>query len=139
MMLVFFYFLIIKRDPSELPSVLINQKAPTFKTTTLFDNKPFIFEEESEQQVIIVNFFATWCIPCREEHPYISKLSKEKDIVVIGVNYKDNPQEAIQWLNELGNPYSKVAVDSSIWAAAQPNQSPSPICCATNSNGAHES
>ena len=50
-MLVFFYFLIIKRDPSELPSVLINQKAPTFKTTTLFDNKPFIFEEESGQQV----------------------------------------------------------------------------------------
>ena len=112
MMLVFFYFLIIKRDPSELPSVLINQKAPTFKTTTLFDNKPFIFEEESGQQTVIVNFFATWCIPCREEHPYISKLSKEKNIAVIGVNYKDNPQEAIQWLNELGNPYSKVAVDS---------------------------
>ena len=48
-MLVFFYFLIIKRDPSELPSVLINQKAPTFKTTTLFDNKPFKFEEELEK------------------------------------------------------------------------------------------
>ena len=110
-MLVFFYFLIIKRDPSELPSVLINQKAPTFKTTTLFDNKPFTFEEESGQKVIIVNFFATWCIPCRKEHPYINKLSKEKNITVIGVNYKDNPQEAIQWLNELGNPYSKVAVD----------------------------
>ena len=110
-MLVFFYFLIIKRDPSELPSVLINQKAPTFKTTTLFDNKPFIFEEESGQQVVIVNFFATWCIPCREEHPYISKLSKEKNITVIGVNYKDDPQKAIQWLNELGNPFSKILTD----------------------------
>ena len=113
MVFVFFYFLIIERDPSELPSVLINQKAPTFKTTTLFDNKPFIFEEESGQKVVIVNFFATWCIPCREEHPYISKLSKEKNITVIGVNYKDDSEKAIQWLNELGNPYSKVAIDPS--------------------------
>ncbi len=111
-MIVFFYFLIIKRDPSELPSVLINHKTPMFETTTLFDNKPFVFEEESGQQALIVNFFATWCIPCREEHTYITKLSKEKNITVIGVNYKDDSRKAIQWLNELGNPYSKVAVDS---------------------------
>ena len=83
MMIVFYYFLIIKRDPSELPSVLINQKAPMFETTTLFDNKPFVFEEESGQQALIVNFFATWCIPCREEHPYISKLSKKKTLQLL--------------------------------------------------------
>ena len=78
--IVFFYFLIIKRDPSYLPSVLINQKAPVFETTSLFKNKPFIFEEEFGQETVIVNFFASWCTPCRMEHPYIYQLSKKKGI-----------------------------------------------------------
>ena len=108
---VFFYFLIIKRDPSYLPSVLINQKAPLFETTSLFNNEPFIYEEEFGNETVIVNFFATWCVPCRMEHPFINQLSKEKGIKVIGINYKDDPKKAIEWLKKLGNPYSKVAVD----------------------------
>ena len=108
---VFFYFLIIKRDPSYLPSVLINQKAPVFEATSLFKNKPFVYEEEFGHEIVIVNFFATWCIPCRMEHPYINQLSKEKGVKVIGINYKDDPKKAIGWLQKLGNPYSKVAVD----------------------------
>jgi len=109
--IAFFYLLIIKRDPSELPSVLIDQKVPLFETTSLLNDEPFIFEKELGKETILVNFFASWCIPCRLEHPYINQLSKEKNIKIIGVNYKDNSQKAIQWLNELGNPYSKVAVD----------------------------
>ena len=109
--IVFFYFLVIKRDPSEIPSVLINQKAPKFKTTSLFNNETFISEEIFGHETIIVNFFASWCVPCRLEHPYINQLSKEKNVKVVGINYKDNPKKAIQWLNELGNPYSEVAVD----------------------------
>ena len=109
---VFFYFLIIKRDPSYLPSVLINQKAPVFEATSLFKNKPFVYEEEFGHKIVIVNFFATWCIPCRMEHPYINQLSKEKGVKVIGINYKDDPKKAIGWLQKLGNPYSNVAVDS---------------------------
>ena len=111
LIIVFFYFLVIKRDPSELPSVLINQKAPIFTTTSLLTDKPFIYEEEFGEEIVIVNFFAAWCGPCRIEHPYINKLSKEKNIKVIGINYKDNVQNALLWLNELGNPYSNVAVD----------------------------
>jgi len=109
---VFFYFLIIKRDPSYLPSVLINQKAPVFEATSLFKNKTFVYEEEFGHEIVIVNFFATWCIPCRMEHPYINQLSKEKGVKVIGINYKDDPKKAIGWLQKLGNPYSNVAVDS---------------------------
>ena len=108
---VFFYFLIIKRDPSYLPSVLINQKAPVFEATSLFKNKPFVYEEEFGHEIVIVNFFATWCIPCRMEHPYINQLSKEKGVKVIGINYKDDPKKAIGWLQKLGNPYSNVVVD----------------------------
>ena len=109
--IAFFYLLIIKRDPSKLPSVLIDQKVPLFETTSLLNDELFVFEKELGKETILVNFFASWCIPCRLEHPYINQLSKEKNIKIIGVNYKDNSQNAIHWLNELGNPYSKVAVD----------------------------
>ena len=69
--LVFSYFLIIKRDPSELPSALINKKAPMFKSTSLFDDETILANEIFGEETIIVNFFATWCIPCRAEHSFI--------------------------------------------------------------------
>ncbi len=111
-LLVFFYLLIIDRDPTELPSVLIEKKVPRFEAESLLDNKKFISTEEFGNKTVIVNFFATWCKPCREEHPYIKRLSNTKGIKIIGINYKDNPQRTIKWLKELGNPYSKIAIDS---------------------------
>lgn len=110
--IVFFYLLLIERDPSELPSALIHEKVPIFETSTLFNGKTFVSSEEFGKKVTIVNFFATWCVPCREEHKYIKRLSKEKGIKIIGVNFKDDLEIARQWLNELGNPYSIIAVDS---------------------------
>ena len=109
--LVFSYFLIIKRDPSELPSALIDKKAPMFKSASLFDDETILANEIFGQETIIVNFFATWCIPCRAEHSFIEKLSKDKNIKVIGINYKDDSQKTITWLEELGNPYTVIALD----------------------------
>ena len=111
-LLVFFYLLIIDRDPTELPSVLIEKKVPRFEAESLLDDKKFISTEEFANKTVIVNFFATWCKPCREEHPYIKRLSNAKGIKIIGINYKDNPQRTIKWLKELGNPYSNIAIDS---------------------------
>ena len=111
-LLVFFYLLIIDRDPTELPSVLIEKKVPRFEAESLLDDKKFISTEEFGNKTVIVNFFATWCKPCREEHPYIKRLSNTKGIKIIGINYKDNPQRTIKWLKELGNPYSNIAIDS---------------------------
>ena len=111
-LLVFFYLLIIDRDPTELPSVLIEKKVPRFEAESLLDDKKFISTEEFANKTVIVNFFATWCKPCREEHPYIKRLSNTKGIKIIGINYKDNPQRTIKWLKELGNPYSNIAIDS---------------------------
>ena len=109
---IFLYLLIIKNDPSELPSVLINQKAPKFETLSLLSEKNFLYEKEFNNDLKIVNFFASWCVPCSAEHKYIDQLSKEKGIKVIGINYKDDPKKALQWLNNLGNPYSDIAIDS---------------------------
>ena len=75
---VFFYLLVIERDPSELPSVLIDKKVPTFETVSLLNKKIFISKVEFGNEITLVNFFATWCGPCREEHVYIKRLSDEK-------------------------------------------------------------
>jgi len=110
-LLVFFYLLVIDRDPSEIPSALINKNAPNFKTNILLKSEKFSSAKEFGNEVTLVNFFATWCRPCRDEHKYIMLFSKEKGIKVIGINYKDNSKKTIQWLKELGNPYSSVAID----------------------------
>ena len=108
---VFFYLLLIDRNPSELPSVLINKEAPQFKAESLFDEKIIISNTEFGEEIVLINFFATWCLPCREEHQFIKKLSNEPGIKLIGINYKDKKKIAKKWLNEMGNPYSKVGVD----------------------------
>ena len=109
---IFFYLLIIERNPSEIPSVLIKKKVPVFEAASLLEKQDFISTKEFGNETTIVNFFATWCLPCRKEHIYLKRLSNEKEIKIIGINYKDDPKQAIQWLKELGNPYSNVAIDS---------------------------
>ena len=108
--LSFMYLIIKDRNPSEIPSTLIKKKVPEFETSSLIENKNFISEKEFTNQTILVNFFASWCEPCKIEHFYINKLS-EKGIKIIGINYKDDPLQAIKWLEKLGNPYTKIALD----------------------------
>ena len=110
-LLTLFYLLLIERNPSEVPSNLLNKKVPMFETESLLKNERFVSSQEFGNEIILVNFFATWCKPCRDEHIYIKRFSSEKGIEVIGINYKDNSQKAIGWLKELGNPYSNIAVD----------------------------
>ena len=109
-LITFFYLLTIDRNPNEIPSNLLNKNIPVFQTDSLFNEEKFISSKEFTNEVIIVNFFATWCKPCRDEHPYIKKFSMKK-IKIIGINYKDNSTKTIQWLKKLGNPYSSIAID----------------------------
>ena len=110
-LLTFFYLLIIERDPSEIPSNLLNKNVPKFETESLFKKEKFISSKEFGNEIILVNFFATWCLPCRDEHIYIKSFSDQKGIRVIGINYKDDPKKTIQWLKDMGNPYSNVPID----------------------------
>jgi len=110
-LLIFFYLLIIDRNPTELPSILLNKNVPKFETESLLKEKKFVSSNEFGKKIKLVNFFATWCKPCRDEHNYIKDFSNQEGIEVIGINYKDNEQKAIDWLKELGNPYSNIAVD----------------------------
>ena len=108
---IFLYLLIIERNPSELPSNLLNKNVPIFETESLFKNEKFISSQEFKNEIILVIFFATWCKPCRDEHVYIKRFSNKKGIKVIGINYKDNSKKTIKWLKNLGNPYSDVLID----------------------------
>ena len=108
---IFFYLLIIERNPSEIPSNLLNKNVPFFEAESLFKNEKFISSQELKNEIILVNFFATWCKPCRDEHVYIKRFSNKKGIKVIGINYKDNSKKTIKWLKNLGNPYSDVLID----------------------------
>ena len=108
---ILFYLLIIERNPSEVPSNLLNKNVPIFEAQSLFKNEKFISSQEIKNEIILVNFFATWCKPCRDEHVYIERFSNEKGIKVIVINYKDNSKKTTKWLKKLGNPYSNVLID----------------------------
>ena len=96
-LLTFFYLLLIERDPSKIPSNLLNKNFPNFQTKSLLRKEIFDSSKEFGNEIILVNFFATWCKPCRNEHTYIKRFSTEEKIRIIGINYKDSSINAIKW------------------------------------------
>lgn len=107
-------FLALKREnPDELPSALAGRPAPGFAgAEPLGDLAPPVDADLRASKVVLVNFFASWCAPCRLEHPVLTDLSAA-GATVIGVNYKDKPDQALGFLEELGDPYARVAADPS--------------------------
>ncbi len=98
-------------NPKELPSALIDKPVPTTDLPPLMETLPGIATEDFGGEVVAVNVFASWCIPCRVEHPLITRLAEDEGVPVFGLNWKDERPDAIAWLNELGNPYSRIGHD----------------------------
>jgi len=107
---VFAYLLLTGHDASKIPSVLIDQPAPAFDLVPLDDSRPGFATADLAGHVSIVNFFASWCLPCRAEHPLLMRLA-EDGVAVYGINYKNERADAIKWLAELGNPYRRIGAD----------------------------
>jgi cytochrome c biogenesis protein CcmG/thiol:disulfide interchange protein DsbE len=99
-----FLFRGIRLDPSVVPSALIDKPIPPFLLPAL-DGSKQLTELDLRDKVILVNVWATWCVSCRMEHPYLLKLSRE-GVHIAGLNYKDDNTKAMAWLQELGNPYT---------------------------------
>jgi cytochrome c biogenesis protein CcmG/thiol:disulfide interchange protein DsbE len=104
--------LVSGRDPSLLPSALIDKPAPDF-TLAGFDGADGLSLAGLKGQVAVVNFFASWCMPCRTEEPLLMRLSEQQHVPLYGIAYKDKPADARHYLDQLGNPYRRVGLDES--------------------------
>lgn len=101
------------RDVSEVPSALIGLPAPQTNLPALEGiNLPGLESKSFAGKVTLVNVFASWCAPCREEHPVLLALSQDKRFVMAALNYKDQPENARRFLGEVGNPYQAIGVDA---------------------------
>lgn len=108
---------------SEIPSVLIGKPAPVFSLEPLDGlsgengQLPGMTTGMLQGKPSVVNVWASWCVPCRTEHPFMEKLAKDDRIRIFGLNYKDSPGNALRFLGQLGNPFDAVGVDRSGKAA----------------------
>ncbi|MCA2370233.1 DsbE family thiol:disulfide interchange protein [Agrobacterium genomosp. 3 str. CIP 111-78] len=99
-------------DISAIPSALIGTKAPSLSLPPLEgSNLPALSDAAIKGKLTLVNVFASWCIPCRQEHPLLQELAKDSRITVVGINYKDKQDNALRFLGELGNPFAAIGVD----------------------------
>lgn len=101
------FWQVLKRegyDPQYLPSALIDRPVPAFELQALADAGTLLSNADLPSQPFLLNVWATWCISCRVEHPYLNKLARA-GVPVVGLNYKDDRDKAVKWLDDLGNPY----------------------------------
>lgn len=98
-------------DPNAMPSALIDKPMPAFSLPTLEDDATRVNESLFKGQVTLLNVWATWCVSCRVEHPYLVKLA-EQGVRIVGLNYKDDAQAAREWLVKLHNPYELSVIDA---------------------------
>ena len=103
------------RDPSNVPSVMIDEPAPAFDLPPIvgMDGPGLTDADLRTGRVTLVNFFASWCIPCRIEHPQLTALSEEHGVTIYGINYKDEATDATRWLADLGDPFARIGADTS--------------------------
>jgi len=113
---IFAAALLSGRNAQDIPSALLNRPAPNFIAPPLegLDMSQGLRSDDfkgPQGRVTLLNVWASWCTPCRAEHPYITQLAQDGTIELVGLNYKDKPQAAMKFLNDLGNPYAKIGTD----------------------------
>ncbi len=101
----------LETETTVLPSPLIDKPAPDFALPSLAAGGPGFSAADLIGKVSLVNVFASWCVPCRAEHPVLNALAKSARVPIYGINYKDKPEAARAWIAELGNPYTRIGAD----------------------------
>jgi len=110
--LFFLLFILLEKNPDKPPSALLNKDLPSFSSISLFNKKISLDSDDLKERYTLINFFASWCTPCRAEHHLFFEIKKEKpDLFILGIAHKDEPNDSKKYLEEEGNPYSFVGLD----------------------------
>ncbi|AQX28698.1 MULTISPECIES: DsbE family thiol:disulfide interchange protein [unclassified Bartonella] len=116
LLLVIFFFNSIKskhsRDTSFISNALVGKLAPQTRLP-LLNSKDYFNLEQLKGRVTLINFWSSWCLPCRAEHPILTEIARDKRFDLIGINYKDNQDNAQRFLNNFGNPFKLIGFDAS--------------------------
>ena len=117
----------LQRDPTILPSPFLDKPAPRFELPRLTDPGRTISNADYAGKVALVNVWATWCVGCRQEHEFLLRLQDENVVPIYGLNWRDRREDAIEWLDNLGNPYvasgydgdGRVGIDWGVYGAPE--------------------
>ena len=107
------FYLSLNKSSNYDTKFLVGNKLADIKLNSLQSDGFFVNDDFKNNKFTLINFWASWCAPCRVEHQYLMMLSKNKDIKILGVNFKDKKRNALKFLEELGDPYDYLAKDSS--------------------------
>ena len=108
-----FFAIGLTMNPRDIPSPLIGKPVPEFSLPPVQGRTLGLSSADLRGQVSLVNVFASWCVACREEHPVLIGLKETGVVPIHGLNYKDKPDDAQAWLNQLGDPYTRTGADIS--------------------------
>ena len=98
-------------DPKKIPSPLIGKPAPEFSLNMLYAPNEMLSKKDFLGQVWVLNVWASWCVSCRAEHVFMTDLASRNLVKIVGLDYKDQPEDARRWLKQFGNPYSASLMD----------------------------
>ena len=125
--LLWFLWTGLSLNPREIPSALINKPAPGFELAQLQAPDKKLGLADMKGKVWLLNVWGSWCVSCRYEHPFLNELAKQQLVPIIGLNWKDKPEDAKAWLNKFGNPYEisvsdpdgRTAIDFGVYGAPE--------------------
>ena len=110
--LFFLIFILLEKNPNDPPSALLNKNLPTFSSISLYNNEETLMSDNLKGKYTLINFFASWCTPCRAEHHLFFKIKEEiPELYILGFSHKDDLNDSKKYLEEEGNPYACVGID----------------------------
>ena len=106
-----FLFLSLNSDPNKLPSPLVGKKFPIIEGTDFYSNETVKLNDLMDNNLALVNVWASWCVTCRKEHQVIMNIAKNTNLNLIGINYKDTKNDGEEYLKVMGNPFDEIVFD----------------------------
>ncbi len=137
--LVVFLGIGLTRDPSLIPTEMINRDMPAFELTELYDADAPVTDADLFGEPALVNVFGSWCVACLQEHPTLMQLNQDDTVRIVGVNWRDEREDAINWLQRHGDPYDTIIFDGesdlAIASAGYPDLNPQDLVAPLDADG----